>query len=272
MTRARFSTIAIFAILILTMLISLLRLRAENKTAESVNGTTARAPVLVELFTSEGCSSCPPADVLLQKLDRTQPVPGADIVVLSEHVDYWNNGGWKDPYSARDFSTRQSDYARRFRLEGPYTPQMVVDGDAEFVGSNEHDALHAIENAVKSAKLPVSLSAIHLDGANAVSLHIEAGSPVAGKKPVAAQVWIALADDSDQSSVRHGENAGRNLTHVAVVRKLTKVGDLDRNGSFSGDAKLSADNATTKNLRVIAILQEKNTGRIFGVATGRLSD
>ncbi len=271
MTRARFSTIAIFAILILTSL-SLLRLRAENKTAESVNGTTARAPVLVELFTSEGCSSCPPADVLLQKLDRTQPVPGADIVVLSEHVDYWNNGGWKDPYSSRDFSIRQSDYARRFRLEGPYTPQMVVDGDAEFVGSNEHDALHAIDNAAKSAKLPVSLSAIHLDGANAVSLHIEAGSSASDKKPVAAQVWVALADESDQSSVRHGENAGRNLTHVAVVRTLTKVGDLDRGGSFSGDAKLNADNVTTKNLRVIAIVQEKNTGRVFGIARGRLPD
>jgi hypothetical protein len=271
MTRARFSTIAIFAILILTTL-SLLRLRAENKPAESVNGAAARAPVLVELFTSEGCSSCPPADVLLQKLDRTQPVPGADIVVLSEHVDYWNNGGWKDPYSARDFSIRQSDYARRFRLDGPYTPQMVVDGDTQFVGSNEHDALHAIENAAKSAKLPVNLSAIHMEGANAVSLHLEAGLPVAARKPVAAEVWVALADESDQSSVRHGENAGRNLTHVAVVRKLTKVGDLDRTGSFSGETKINADNVTTKNLRVIAILQEKNTGRIFGAAMGRLPD
>ncbi len=271
MTRARFSTIAVSAILILTTL-SLLRLRAENKAAESGDGATPRTPVLVELFTSEGCSSCPPADVLLQKLDRTEPVPGANIVVLSEHVDYWNSGGWKDPYSARDFSIRQSDYARRFRLDGAYTPQMVVDGDAQFVGSNEHDALHAIENAAKNAKLPVSLTAIHLEGANTVSLHIEAGSPVSTRKPVTAQVWIALADDSDQSSVRHGENAGRNLTHVAVVRKLTKVGDLDRNGSFSGDAKLNAENVTIKNLRVIVIVQEKNTGRIFGIATGRLSD
>src|SRR5205809_4045968 len=111
-----------------------------------------RQAILIELFTSEGCSSCPPADALLERLDRTQPVAGSQIIVLSEHVDYWNHIGWADPYSSSAFSARQQQYARRFRTQGPYTPQMVVDGRIEFVGSDERRADSAIRSALKLPK------------------------------------------------------------------------------------------------------------------------
>jgi hypothetical protein len=226
--------------------------------------------VLIELFTSEGCSDCPPADALLEKLDRSQPVHGADLIVLSEHVDYWDDIGWKDPYSSRQFSTRQGDYARRFRLEGPYTPQMVVDGNMQLVGSDERRAIQVIENAAKIGKLPVSLSSPHIDG-GAVAVHVEVGPPLSPTKPMSGQVWIALADDSDQSNVRRGENAGRILKHVAVVRSLTQVGILDR-GAFSKDVTVNIEDANRRNLRVIAIVQEVGAGTVLGVGSGRLSN
>src|SRR5215470_15527324 len=119
---------------------------------------TAKSPVLVELFTSEGCSDCPAADRLLEQLDQSQPVPGAQIIVLSEHVDYWDRLGWKDPFSAHFFSERQEEYARRFRLDSVYTPQMVVDGEAEFVGSNGRQALAAVGAAARTKKAAVRLT------------------------------------------------------------------------------------------------------------------
>src|SRR5215472_12645324 len=105
------------------------------------------APVIVELFTSEGRSSCPPADALLARLEHTQPVAGARVIALEEHVDYWNQLGWTDPFSAPLYRIRQNDYARLFQVDSVYTPQMVVGGQAGFVGGDADRAFHEISRA-----------------------------------------------------------------------------------------------------------------------------
>jgi hypothetical protein len=270
MKRFTFSIIALVA----TAVLALLPLRyVPTVSAEPsrIGDATPRNPVLVELFTSEGCSDCPPADALLGKLDRSQPVRNAQLVVLSEHVDYWNDIGWKDPYSSHEFSVRQGDYAHRFRLDGPYTPQMVVDGEAQFVGSDERRAIEAIGDAAKAEKVPVNLSSIHLEGST-LAVRVESGPLASQASSGSAKVLVALADDSDETKVSRGENAGRILTHVAVVRILTQVGTIDSGGAFSKDVKVGTENANPRNLRVVAIVQEIATRRVLGLGTARLSN
>jgi len=128
-----------------------------TRTALADQSPDQRKAVLVELSTSEGCSSCPPADALLEKLDRSQPIAGVEIVVLGEHVDYWNHIGWNDPYSSAALSARQEQYARRFRTQGPYTPQMVVDGRSEFVGSDARTAELAVRSAIRQPKAEIRI-------------------------------------------------------------------------------------------------------------------
>jgi hypothetical protein len=171
---------------------------------------SGRAPVLVELFTSEGCSSCPPADRLLELLDR-------DVVVLSEHVDYWDRQGWRDPYSSHDSTLRQEAYARVLGKEGPYTPQMVIDGTTEFVGNDSRRAAEEIARARGKEKLGVHLTRTE----SGVRIEIEPAAK-------SADVMLALADDSGTSQVAAGENKGRQLHHVAIVRSMRKIGSLKR--------------------------------------------
>ena len=199
-------------------------------------------PILVELFTSEGCSSCPPADTLLRTLDSTQPIPGAQLIVLSEHVDYWDDLGWRDPYSSHAFTTRQQEYANRLGLASVYTPQMVVDGKVQFV----------------------RISSITVES-HTVRARIETG-PLSSK----AEIFVALALEHATSQVLRGENGGHRLEHVAVVRMLTRIGQAAQGQAFSKEVSLALD-PSDQPYRVIAFAQEQNQGRILGAAVESLN-
>jgi len=244
---------------------------AANSSGKAADAA-GRTPVLVELFTSEGCSDCPPADELLEKLDKSQPVPGANLVVLSEHVDYWNRLGWKDPYSSSQYSERQSDFGRQFSLDSVYTPQMVVDGSYQFVGSDSSGAVRAIKAAAKEEKIPVTLSSVHFDGHDKVTVHIETGAPPSTLSGKSLKVFLVAADDSDESQVSRGENAGRSLRHVGVARTFAAVGSLDKATGYSQDVQIRASSANARTTRLVAFLQEESTGRIWGVGTARASN
>lgn len=127
-------------------------------------------PVLVELFTSEGCSSCPPADAWLQQIDAVQPVPGARLIVLSEHVDYWNHDGWKDPYSSASITERQGDYVRALRLEGPATPQVVVDGTVNLPLGDAQQIRQTLQEAAATPMVPVRIVSAAFDPGNSAVL------------------------------------------------------------------------------------------------------
>ena len=234
-----------------------------SKPARAAND---RVPVLVELFTSEGCSSCPPADRFLEKLDR-QPLSGAEIIVLSEHVDYWNHIGWRDPYSSHLYSDRQSEYASRFGLDGVYTPQMVVDGSTEFVGSNTDLADKAFAQALNTPKIAVRLSSVSLGTARTLRARVEADALPPSVTQSEAEVYVVLALNHAESHVFGGENGGRTLSHVAVVRRLVKVGPLKHNEGFSENLELKLESGLdTHNLRLIAFVQEPKQGKVLGAA------
>ncbi len=154
----------------------------------ALTGTTAasdpsaRIPILVELFTSEGCSDCPPADTFLQKLDQ-QPFSATEMIVLSEHVDYWNHDGWRDPYSSSLFTDRQATYCKGFSLQTAYTPQMVVDGESEFVGSNQTAASKAFARAVTQQRVDIRLTSISIAANRTVRAHLEAAALPTRTKP-----------------------------------------------------------------------------------------
>jgi hypothetical protein len=248
------------------------RLEAVARRTNTSKDGSQRTPILVELFTSEGCSDCPPADALLERLDRSQPINGAELIVLSEHVDYWNDIGWRDPYSSREYSQRQGAYGSHFGLGSVYTPQMVIDGRFELVGSDEGRATTAIERAAKTAKIPVDITSIHLEAGNIVTLHVNAGPLPSSVAVESADVLIATADERDESHVSRGENAGKTLKHIAVLRSLTRVGTVGRSGDFSRDVRVNINRENAGNLRVVAIVQAAPVGAVLGVGAARLSN
>ena len=211
-----------------------------------------RVPVIVELFTSEGCSSCPPADRLLAELNKTQPIPNVDVIVLSEHVEYWDSLGWKDPFSAKVFTARQQSYAQWSESSDVYTPEAVIDGHFTTVGSNRQNVLKAVATSGENQKTPLQISAKR-DGD---SLLVEV--PAISK----GQVWIAITQGNVTSHVEHGENGGRTLQHVGVVRSLTKLS--------SPQARIAIDKVWGSDLKLVVFVQDMKSGRILQAAQQKI--
>ncbi len=226
----------------------------------SLAATPQGGPIVVELFTSEGCSSCPPADALLSKLRRTGTVEGAEVLILGEHVDYWNQQGWTDRFSSAPFTERQSEYAHRFELQSPYTPQMVIDGHAEVSGNDANGVGRQLALAAQSPK-PAQIK-LSWNAEGKLQVDIDGTGDADGK------VLLAITEDGLSTQVGRGENSGRLLQHNGVVRELREIGSV-HHGKFSSAVK-AAPHADWKpeNLRAVVFVQ-KSGGR--GDVTGAAS-
>ena len=229
---------------------------------KSTNGK--RVPVIVELFTSEGCSSCPPADALLRKLDAEQPVEGAEVIILGEHVDYWNYIGWTDRFSSSQFTARQDSYTQRFNLDSAYTPQMIVDGIHELNGTDERGAKRTISSQSEKAKADLQLSLTRKDGRDdAYVLRVLANGLDAKNQ---SQLFLAVTENGLESQVNKGENDGRFLRHSGVVRRLSPMSGFDPAKPNEATIRIEKDWKPEK-LRVIAFVQQVGDRRIVAAAS-----
>lgn len=232
-------------------------------------------PVIVELFTSQGCSSCPPADDLLRSLARNQPVPGATIVPLSEHVDYWDRLGWRDPFSSPRFTARQKSYASALDAATIYTPQMVVDGQVGLVGSNGVEARAAIREARDRPRVPVRIAVDGHPRSRVVAVTAEVGPDRQAVAAEAIGVWLAITESGLETDIRAGENRFRRLHHSGVVRHLERLDTLTEQAAAAGRsvrARLRLDAAWTRErLHAVVFLQERESLRIVGAARAALA-
>jgi len=228
--------------------------------------------VVAELFTSEGCSSCPPADALLQQITSTSPIDGVEIIGLEGHVDYWDRLGWRDPFSSATFTRRQSDYAARvFRSGQIYTPQLVVDGAFEAVGSDKAVVRAAIRAASTRPGASVLIAAKATPDRAYVEVAVEMPPQIRPRST--ADVLVAIVEDGLATHVQRGENGGRTLPHSAVVRSLSAIGTFPADASRGGvnvDLPLAPEWRTPR-LRVIGFVQEHETLRIFGAGVTPLA-
>ena len=240
--------------------------RAATRDAQTnADGRQAgKVPVLVELFTAEGCSSCPPADALLGVLDRQQPIPNARIIVLSEHVDYWNNGGWHDRFSSPEITERQKGYGDFFKLDDVYTPQMVVNGAVQLNGTDAQGIEAALLHAADSHPLPLQIASVQTRGKE-VTFMLRNGMPATPKE---VDVYAALVDPEDTTEVSAGENRGRTLQHFGVVRMLNQIGGSWHTQSLGEKPfVIKADVSRRFNLegmRLVVFAQTKHLGPVLG--------
>ena len=245
----------------------------QSAVANQTPSPAARVPVVLELFTSEGCSSCPPADALLARLEEQQPVPGANIIALEEHVDYWDHQGWVDPFSSEQWTLRQQAYASTLGDHGVYTPELVINGSVGFVGSREHEARRAVSAAASQPQTEVLVALTKSEKADRALFNVSVAKLQGAQAGDIAEVWLAVTEAALHSAVTRGENAGEDLHHAAIVRWLHKVGTADSSGvpSFTGHLEIKLDAGWKRaNLRAVAFVQEKRSRHILGAASARI--
>ena len=229
----------------LLMMFTALNCRGEDRVA------LGDRVVLVELFTSQGCSSCPPADELMRKI-ASDPALRGKVVPLAYHVDYWDRLGWKDPFSSRFWSMRQYEYVRAMKLESAYTPQMVINGSLQTVGSNSAAILRAItEESKRKAEGSVS---VRIDGDQVV---VRARA----QHPDAELIAVAF-ENSVTTNVERGENRGRTIVNAAIVRELRRIATLDGKGTVEERVPLRI----APGMGVVAFLQDGNTKHVLAAA------
>jgi hypothetical protein len=259
---------------VLTLLLPLLLAPAalHAQTAAQAQTQPAHpAPVLLELFTSEGCSSCPPADELLRKVNGRQTAQGQLIIGLSEHVTYWNGLGWKDPYASAASTDRQNSYGARFHLDSVYTPQMVVNGREQFVGGDTRALQSAFaaeaqrSQAAQRSQLDLRILSAKLTDKDITFTYAAAALPAHTR----LQLLAILTDDSDRSNVLHGENSGRLLAHTAVARSLAPLGPLQPTTQRSITLPLPPSFVAAPGAahHLVLFAQEADAGPILGADT-----
>lgn len=241
---------------------------------QSTQTAASREPVVVELFTSEGCSSCPPADALLAELDARQLLGSAEVIAIEEHVDYWDELGWKDPYSSSTWTARQNDYAGTLHNGSAYTPQMVVDGTTGFVGSRGGTAQQEIAKAAANRKARVEISQVSPVENKAVALKVSVEKPLNVSPKDTAEVIVAITESGLRSSVKGGENNGKDLQHSPVLREFRVIGAVGKSSEegFAAQPSVKLDAKwNVANLRAVVFIQEKKSRRILGAASIRLT-
>src|SRR3954453_10827675 len=225
-----------------------------------------RTAVIVELFTSEGCSDCPPADTVLARLVADQPSSSAEVITLGEHVDYWDQLGWKDRFSSAALTNRQQTYGSHFNLDSVYTPQIVVDGRAQIVGSDAAAAIRAIERAAAAEHASDTLR-IDAESDRAIAVTVNVAGVQRPGRGDRADVQVAITEDAVVTEVKRGENHGRPLTHAAVVRSMTTIGQVAADGGATAHAAIPlGPEGGRDRLKTVAFVQEQRGRAILGSA------
>lgn len=218
--------------------------------ATADEAATSKAPVVVELFTSQGCNSCPPADAFLGELAQR-----SDLLALAFHVDYWNYIGWEDPFSSPEATQRQRDYAQSLGLSSVYTPQMVIDGNFDAVGSDRTKVNRAIAAASQHGKIAIAIAADPAGGWRATIPAAEIDQP--------ATVWLARYDRQHVTPVKRGENAGATLTDYNIVREFRRIGQWD---GAKLDLPLDIETTDLADRGFAIIVQAGVAGPVLGAA------